>query len=228
MMSRNLLLGFGLGLMFSASFLFLTGGLTKQPAAWTVDEIKQAAGAQNLVLLSKQEYDHLKQQQQEKRQLERGGEEKVQVADLASPKPPIQPGAVQPPAQTAAPIVNGVASTTPVNKAALPETTATHPASPQPVKVDKASSVPVPSQPYPAAVPKSAPTTVSFRVAYGDNSTEVAQNLVKAGLLIEKNSFIERLRQQNKLDRIRTGTFSIPKGATEDDIVKILTTPPKR
>jgi hypothetical protein len=52
--------------------------------------------------------------------------------------------------------------------------------------------------------------------------------LVDAGILEPDNQFVEKLKKQNKLNRIRVGTYQIPLGASEADIVSIIATPPKK
>jgi cell division protein YceG involved in septum cleavage len=52
--------------------------------------------------------------------------------------------------------------------------------------------------------------------------------MVEAGVLKADNTLVETLRAQNKLNRIRVGTYQIPVGASEAEIVRIITTPPAK
>jgi len=77
------------------------------------------------------------------------------------------------------------------------------------------------------AAPNAPAEKVSFSVTPGMTSANVAAQLVKAGVLPPNNQFVRKLRDQNKLNRIRTGTYNLEKGMSEDELIKQLTTPPR-
>jgi len=186
MLNRSLLLGFGAGLVFSAGFLLLSPLGTSAPVKLSVQEVTEAATAQNLVVIPKEEYQRLTKAHAGAKQ---------QAGEHVPPKqpvPPPKPEAAALPAQAKAPV------------AAAP----VKPASPSP--------------------PQRAIEAVSFRVEVNDTAAAVSQNLVRAGLLPSSNRLVELLRSKNKLNRIRTGSYQIPQGASEEEIFAILTTPPKR
>ncbi len=97
-------------------------------------------------------------------------------------------------------------------------------------KAPAAGGTPTTTNPMPPAnQPPAAPKEqISFRVNAGMTSAHVSRELVKAGILPENNQFVQKLRDQNKLDRIRTGTYQIEKGIAEDELIKLLTTPPRK
>lgn len=102
------------------------------------------------------------------------------------------------------------------------------PAQPKPPASDSTTPTPTPptsQTPTAAVAPKE---KISFRVTPGMNSTDVSSLLVNAGVLPAKNQFIRKLRDRNKLNRIRSGFYQIEKGISEDDLIKLLTTPPRR
>lgn len=75
--------------------------------------------------------------------------------------------------------------------------------------------------------PAAAKEKISFQVTPGMTSATVSSQLVKAGILPADNQLIRKLRDQKKLNRIRTGTYLIEKGISEEDLIKLLTTPPR-
>lgn len=69
----------------------------------------------------------------------------------------------------------------------------------------------------------SAPATVDFTVAPGDLPSNVAANLQSAGLIADPAAFLARLTERGVDTLLKSGTFSIPTGATLDQVIDILT-----
>ncbi|WP_134686226.1 MltG/YceG/YrrL family protein [Brevibacillus migulae] len=190
-MKRNLLMGFGAGLVFAAGFMIVFPPQGKS-AVMTKEQLQSAAQAYDMVLVSKQEYEKWK----EKEESGNKGKAPTAPAKPVSPTAPKQ-GTGQAPAAPKTP-AEGTTPTTPA----------------------------APAQQAPAA-PAAPADKVSFTVTAGMTSANVAAQLVKAGVLPPNNQFVRKLRDQNKLNRIRTGTYSLEKGMSEDDVIKLLTTPPR-
>jgi len=187
MSKRQLLIGFGLGLMFSSGYWFAYSAENPDNERMTREQLQQAAASMNLVLLDQAEYKRLQEKAtSDGQESPEAPQQPTPPASAKEPATPAQPGASAPGNQTAPP--------------------------PQP---------PVPS-------PPAKPPSVQIVVNAGMKSAEVAILLVKAGLLPPDNQFVEKLRDQNKLHRIRTGTYQIPKGTSEDELIRLLTTPPSR
>jgi cytoskeletal protein RodZ len=196
---RDVLLGFGAGLIAASGFLFFLPAPAPAPApSFTQDQLRAAAESLNLVVLSKEEYEQLTQ------------EKKVAVNETArSPKQPQRPAvstAAKPsspaPAQTRQPAVSAPA------------------ASQQPAKPQTGTSTAAPSAPEAVPIPVTIP--------YKATAEGVARMMVEAGILPKENKLVETLEAQGKLNRIRVGTYRIRPGTTEAEIVKLITTPPKK
>ncbi len=220
MSSRAFLGGFGAGLVFAAGFL-LVFPPTPPKQAMTAEQIRAAAFSQDLVVLSKQEYDQLLRDKQQ------GGADKTAPAATASQKP--QGSGTAPAGQT----------TPPGNGASSPATTLTRdeaPTAPQastpptPPTMPQGGTMPTPPSAPTGNVaptaPKPAPELVTVYIPYRTNATQAAAILVKAGLLPQNNGFVQLLREKQLLNRIRVGTYRIAKGTPPEEIARILTTPP--
>lgn len=75
---------------------------------------------------------------------------------------------------------------------------------------------------------KSNSSVVNIRILPNSSATKVAQNLYNLGLIDNKTNFINYIKANNKANTIRAGYFSIKKGSSYDDILKILSTPSKK
>ena len=82
-----------------------------------------------------------------------------------------------------------------------------------------------PKQPTATIAPTKAPVTgeVTVKVERGMTATKVARLLEAAGAVDSAKAFASYLRENNLADEINIGTFSIPAGATYEEIGKILT-----
>ncbi len=67
------------------------------------------------------------------------------------------------------------------------------------------------------------PTAVTFIVPSGSDSTRIAELLAKAGLVKDKIKFLDVADNMKAARRFKAGTFTIPTGASEVDIILILT-----
>ncbi len=95
----------------------------------------------------------------------------------------------------------------------------------QPNLPAKPAASPVSSAPK---KPEAPVQMVSVTIPYAATAEDVEKLLVKAGVLQKENKLIGTLRDRDKLDRIRVGTYQLAKGANEDQIVSLITTPPKK
>ena len=77
----------------------------------------------------------------------------------------------------------------------------------------------------PTKQPTKAPATgvITVKVERGMTATKVARLLEAAGAVDSATEFASYLRENNLADEINIGTFSIPAGATYEEIGKILT-----
>lgn len=86
-------------------------------------------------------------------------------------------------------------------------------------------AVPVSNGPAPV---KPAVVLVPITIPYRATATDVEKLLIESGTLSLENELIETLRATDKVNRIRVGTYMIPKGSSEPEIVRIITEPPKK
>ncbi|TKI54989.1 DNA polymerase III subunit gamma/tau [Brevibacillus antibioticus] len=225
MRKQELLFGFGAGLIVATSIIgLLAPKQTAQAPALTVDQMKVAAQELEMVVLTAEEY---KQWQEEK---------KVNVQPAPSvPKAPVSPKV----GQTVAPVSKQPQTPTvqPTTPAASAEQKVIPPTNPGSKDVQPTSTVPNTQTPTsPNTVAPKAPTVeapvvdkkVSFTVPYKATAEDVAQILVKEGVLPAENQFVAQLRASDKLNRIRVGTYEVSTASKEADIVKLITTPPKK
>ncbi|MGN7470203.1 DNA polymerase III subunit gamma/tau [Brevibacillus sp. SAFN-007a] len=219
MRRRELLFGFGAGLLVAASIIGLIVPKNEAPqAALSEEEIKRAATALQMVVLTPEEY---KQWQEEK---------KVDIQPApGAPKAPTAPTSpeVQ---QTKTPLTDPPKATA-TSKATAPSGEST--AQPAPAAEPSSQSVAPAAPPAKAVAPQSpaaepAKKTLSFTVPYKATAEGVAATLVKEGILPENNKFVEQLRAMDKLNRIRVGTYQVSLPVSEKEIAQLITTPPKK
>ncbi|MDF2679388.1 MAG: polymerase subunit gamma/tau [Brevibacillus sp.] len=206
MRKRELLLGFGAGMIVAAAITgwYQVKQVPSSTRALSSDQIKKAAMELQMVVLTKEEYE---QWQQEKK-----------VNLKPSPAPP------KAPAQPQAP-VSKQTSTPMAPTAGKEETTAQTSAQPASATV---TPTPVQNPASPTVEVPQMEKQVSFTVPYKATAEGVAKQLVEAGILPTDNKFVDELRNQDKLGRIRVGTYQISAPASEAQIVKLITTPPKK
>ena len=73
----------------------------------------------------------------------------------------------------------------------------------------------------PPAETTAQPTKVVIQA--GDNSDDIAEKLLTAGVITDKNTFYAKLDELGLSSKIQLGTFEIPAGSTLDDVCKIVT-----
>lgn len=122
------------------------------------------------------------------------------------PEEPDKPETPEPPTQ--------VPTKTPTREV-LPDT-------PTPVP----TNTPTPTlQPTATAGPTKAPVTgeITVKIERGMTATKVSRLLESLGVVDSATEFVTYLRQNNLTDDINIGTFSVPAGASYEEIGKILT-----
>jgi hypothetical protein len=207
MANRQLFLGFGAGLIFAAGFLTVFPLAEKAENSMTQEQLQAAAAAMQMVLLPKAEYDQLVKQERQKEGMEQkstGVKEPnlPQVKQTAAVVQPNQPQAQQPSAQTEA--------------AAAPNLPS--------AQTPAAANTPQAQSP---AAPEAAEAAVTVRIPGGTSAAEAARILEQAGILPADNRFVDLIRAQKKSDRIRAGTYQFRAGISVEEIIKLVTTPPK-
>ncbi|MGC5324091.1 hypothetical protein [Brevibacillus sp. SYSU BS000544] len=203
MISRNLLIGFGLGLLFSASFLTIFPSAAPEGKP-TQEQLEAYAKSQNYVLVPKKQYDELV---------------KDKKPESESPKAPTSPQDTTPPQQVTPPTTQ------------VPPANATSPNAPVPptgTDQPETSTPPAANTPSTPTQPTAPVKIVTITIPYNSTAKNVARMLVDAGLLPENNNFVTQLKEKQKLNRIRVGTYKIPTGTSVDEIIRIITTPPPK
>ncbi len=89
---------------------------------------------------------------------------------------------------------------------------------PAPTAAPTPTSVPTPTPTQPAAAGK-----IKVNVKSGMSSEGIADLLKGSGLIKDTKAFLKRLEEVDKDDKLKIGTFEIPKGSGYDDIIRILT-----
>lgn len=69
---------------------------------------------------------------------------------------------------------------------------------------------------------------IDIRILPGSSAVTISKTLHESGVIDNSEDFLEFLKQNNKANTIRAGYFKIPIGSSNQDILKILTTPPKK
>lgn len=99
------------------------------------------------------------------------------------------------------------------------ETAVTPKATPAPTEVPKpAQAVQSPSPTKPAS-----PSVITVNIKSGMSSENITDLLVESGLVKDKKAFVKRLGELGKDNKLKIGSFDIPKGTSYDNIIKILT-----
>lgn len=127
------------------------------------------------------------------------------MSPVPTPAPPDKPEEPDKPDAPATPTAAAKATSTPKPTA----TTAAKPTATQ----------------KPALTPTKTPVVTSdtIKVEKGMTATKVAGLLVDIGAVSEPTDFVAYLRRNNLTDFINIGTFTIPEGATYEEIARILT-----
>ena len=82
-----------------------------------------------------------------------------------------------------------------------------------------------PADETPAQVEDQPPATVAMQITVvaGDAASTIADKLLAAGAISDKQAFLSDVLAQNADSRLKQGTFTIPAGASHADIIAILT-----
>lgn len=150
-----------------------------------------------------------------------------QNTPAASASPQRTPAASTPPVNTpaasAAPQRTPAVSTPPVNTPAVSAAPQNSPkVSPTP-KSSPEASTPSPS-PSPENTPEtSAGETVTITIRSGQSSVAVSKMLEEAGLVTSASAYDKFLCDNGYDKRLKTGTYQIPVGASEEEIARIIT-----
>lgn len=67
------------------------------------------------------------------------------------------------------------------------------------------------------------PKMIQIEIVAGDFSDAVSQKLFRAGLVSDAEAFNKYLTQKDADQTLRIGVYEIPEGATQDEIIEILT-----
>lgn len=216
--SRSFLLGVGIGFIVSAGFIWAYSEPVSKSSQLTREELKAAADQLQLVLLSKEEYEQIKNKA-------KPGEQTVSAS-----KPPSQP--TQPSAdETKSPVLSGKPQSPDQPKPAPAQSkpTVKAPRNPQ-AEAPSVTSPPFQSAPSsPESKTPAAPVStevITVRIPGATSATQTSRLLFEAGITASPEQLVDELRSQQKLDRIRAGSYQIAKGTSVEEIVKLLTTPP--
>jgi len=66
---------------------------------------------------------------------------------------------------------------------------------------------------------------IKIEIIKGSNSYDVAELLMKSGLILDAKEFLSRLKELDKERKIQYGVYIIKKGTSYNDIIDIITTP---
>lgn len=66
---------------------------------------------------------------------------------------------------------------------------------------------------------------IKIEVLKGYTPYDTAELLLNSGLILDKNEFINRIKEKNRERKIQYGVFIIKKGTSYDDIIDIITAP---
>ncbi|MGE5704241.1 MAG: hypothetical protein ACM32O_17080 [Clostridia bacterium] len=220
MSSRSFFLGLGTGLIVTAGFLLAVPEAPGKSNGLSQEELKAIAKSQQLVLMTKSEYEEM---------TNKGAQAHQPV------KEPADPNAPKSAQQPNAPAKSNSAKTpvTPVSPGQAQAGNAQSPGAANPQQIQSPATPESSNQPAASAAPEAkAPAvpqpSVSLRIPGATNATKAGEIMVQAGLIEKPQQLVDALRSAKKLDRIRAGNYTIPKGTSVDDIVKLITTPPKK
>lgn len=70
---------------------------------------------------------------------------------------------------------------------------------------------------------EAAENSISIVIDESDTPASAAKALYEAGLISSASDFKNYLKEQKKANSLKPGTFSIPRGSTEEEILAIIT-----
>lgn len=99
-----------------------------------------------------------------------------------------------------------------------PDTPVT-PESPQNTEEPDPGSVPESSAPSNPDQPVNEPVSVKYKIVAGSTLTGVAEGLLQAGVINDKDAFLKRAKDKKINYKVRTGTFTFEIGEDYDSII---------
>lgn len=66
----------------------------------------------------------------------------------------------------------------------------------------------------------------SLYINSGESAESIGESLVTLGLFESTGDFINKINKKGVAEKIQYGTFQIPQDSTEDEVLKIITSPP--
>lgn len=219
--------GLGIGILVTA---LIMGIATKDGRPMTDAEIKAAAAKLGMVESDALKLSDLPRDEGETKELqndELGDSEPAESLVPASEMPtPEGTEGTEEPESSSGPATSGLEpETDPVSN-----TDSTASPAPSPSQAPAPSPAPSPS-PEPVQEPESAgdteivgdTETVKFTIKSGTGSRAVCNQLAEAGLIQDAAAFDQYLCDNSYARRVCAGTFEIPRGASEEQIAKIIT-----
>ena len=91
-----------------------------------------------------------------------------------------------------------------------------------PVQEPAVTETPAPTENTPEELPGSA-GEIKLTINAGDAASTIADKLLQAGAIDDKQAFLEEVNAQGAASRLKQGTFTIPEGSSIKDIIAILT-----
>jgi len=91
-----------------------------------------------------------------------------------------------------------------------------------PVQEPAEVETPAPTENPPEELPGSA-AEIKLTINAGDAASTIADKLLQAGAIDDKQAFLEEVNAQGAASRLKQGTFTIPEGSSIKDIIAILT-----
>ncbi|UFJ42153.1 hypothetical protein LOK74_06555 [Brevibacillus humidisoli] len=220
MISRQTVIGFGIGLLFSAAFLYVYPTDEAKSSDLTAEVLEAAAGKQDKVVLTQEEYLQLLEQAE---QIQGSPRQDASAPDDQTASPPAPPISTDQPGQQKQ---QSLSETTKASTAVNAQTAAAH----QPTVVqqaadeEKKSATPPPMQkPF-----RKTKEGVVVTISGGLTSAQIADLLVKSGAISDKLAFLERLWSANKHREVRAGTYTFRNGTSVEEVIRLITTLPER
>lgn len=216
--------GLGIGVIITA--ILFTVAFPKNKPAMTDEEI--IAKAKELGYVKKTEgvtpEDIDKIKEQEGIGTTPGGAQDSTTTPGPTTSPVPTPDAPTPPEEPDKPDAPEMPTNVPTREV-LPDTPTPKPTvTPEPTPTLEPTKAPT-KKPTATVAPTKAPATgvITVKVERGMTATKVARLLEAAGAIDSATEFASYLRENNLADEINIGTFSVPAGATYEEIGKLLT-----
>lgn len=213
--NRNFMLGLGIGLIIGAFLLQIMNiGQGQQNKLVTEEQVRQAAEKLQLKVVGEDE-----QLLTEAEWKAKADEKAVEEGSAEEPAQPEKPKAPQTPAAPQEPQSGGENAS---DKTAAGQSEAADPVTPEQPETK------APEAAEPAGVTEPEPTSVRYKIVYGDTLTSVADGLQKAGIIPSSEAFIKEASKRGINTKIRTGTYSFQVGEKHSSIITKITAKPSK